>query len=298
MSVADRPAAGSARPGGPSAGTRRSVRRTIRALAFYTALVAGGVILLAPVLWMIAASLMTNADLLSSEVHLIPPTWHPENYVEIFTAFRFGRFVLNSVIVTGSVVVSNVIFCSMVGYGLAKFDFPGKNLVFGFILTTIMVPFTVLIIPLYLTIRELGWINSYPGLIVPFAMTAFGVFMMRQFAMSIPDDYLDAARVDGAGEFRIFLRIAVPLLRPAMAALAIVVFVINWDEFLWPLVVATQDQYRTLPIGLSQFLEQYENQWNLLMAGAVVAAFPVVLLFLTLQKRFLESMQSLAGLSE
>jgi multiple sugar transport system permease protein len=152
------------------------------------------------------------------------------------------------------------------------------------------------VVPLYLIVRQFGWIDTYQALILPFAMSAFGIFLMRQFIVSIPDDYIAAARVDGASEIRIFLEIIVPLSRPAMTTLAILVFVQNWDEFLWPLVVVSSDDLRTLPIGLAKFLGQYQNQWNLLMAGAVVAALPVVLLFLFLQRRFLESLSGLSGI--
>ena len=144
--------------------------------------------------------------------------------------------------------------------------------------------------------RSLDWVDTYQGLIVPFTMSAFGIFLMRQFMLGVPDDYLDAARIDGASELGIFFRIVIPLSRPALVTLAIVTFVINWDEFLWPLVVTTTNNYRTLPIGLAKFLEAYDNEWHLLMAGAVVAALPLVLLFLVMQRRFLEGMAGLSGL--
>jgi multiple sugar transport system permease protein len=267
-----------------------------RGILFYLALTLGLLVFVLPVLWMVSASFMTRQDILSAPVKLLPPVWRPENYLEIFADFNLGRYLLNSVFVTGSIVVLNVFFGSMVGYGLAKFDFPGKNLVFGFILATIMVPFTAILIPLYLIVRAFSWINTYQALIVPFGMTAIGIFLMRQFMLSIPDDYLDAARVDGASELGIFFRIVLPLSGPGMTTLAILTFVTYWDEFLWPLVVTTTDDYRPLTVGLAKFLEQYQTEWNLLMAGAVVAALPVVVLFLVLQRRFFAAMGSLSGL--
>lgn len=277
---------------------KRSFTVAVRSTGFYVVLTAGAILTVLPVLWMVSASFMTRSDVLSTPVHLIPPVWRPQNYQEVFTEFNLGRYLMNSVIVTSSVVILNVLFCSLVGYSLAKFDYPGKGLIFTFIMATIMVPFTVIVIPLYLIVRSFHWVNTYQALIVPFTMSAFGIFLMRQFIFSVPDDYIDAARIDGANELSIFFQIVLPLSRPAMITLAILTFVSNWDEFLWPLVVTTTDQYRTLPIGLAKFLDQYENQWNLLMAGAVVAALPVVLLFLAMQRRFLEGMAGLSGLKE
>jgi multiple sugar transport system permease protein len=270
--------------------------RRVRSAIFYAALSLGLLVFLLPVLWMVSASFMTRSDILSAPVKLWPPDWRPQNYVEIFSDFNLGHYLLNSVFVTGSIVGLNVFFCSMVGYGLAKFDFPGKSLVFGFVLSTIMVPFSAILIPLYLIVRSFGWINTYQAQIVPFAMTALGIFLMRQFMLSIPDEYIDAARVDGATEFGIFFRIVLPLSFPALTTLAILTFVTYWDEFLWPLVVTTTDEYRPLTVGLAKFLEQYQTEWHLLMAGAVVAALPVVLLFLLLQRKFFEAMGGLAGL--
>jgi multiple sugar transport system permease protein len=227
--------------------------RPLRSAAFYGLLLLGLLVFLFPVLWMVSASFMTRADLLASPVNVLPPEWRPQNYIEIFTDFNFGRYFLNSVFVVSSIVALNTIFCSMVGYSLAKFDYPGKNALFAFILSTIMVPFTAILIPLYLIIRELGWVNSYQALIIPFAVNAIGVFLMRQFMLSIPDDYIDAARVDGAGEFGIFFRIVLPMSGPPITTVAIVLFVAYWDEFLWPLVVTTTDEIRPLTVGLSKF---------------------------------------------
>jgi multiple sugar transport system permease protein len=274
----------------------RATRAALGGIVFYGLLSAGAAVILLPVYWMFMASFMERGDVLATPINFVPPIWHPENYVRIFRDFDIGLYFANSVIVTGAVVILNVIFCSLVGYSLAKFDYPGKTIIFLFIMSTVMVPFAVLLIPLYLIVRAFNWINTYPGLIVPFGMSAFGIFLMRQFMLSVPDDYMDAARIDGAGEFSIFWRIVVPLSRPAIVTLAILSFVGNWDEFLWPLIITTTDRYRTLPIGLSRLLEAYQNEWNLLMAGSVVAALPLILLFLVMQRRFLEGMAGLSGL--
>lgn len=263
---------------------------------FYVALTLGAIFVSVPTLWMVSASFMTSAELFSPQVRLLPLELRLENYTEVFTRFNFGRYLLNSCIVTGSVIILNLIFCPLVGYSLAKFRYPGRNLLFIFVLSTIMVPFTAILVPLYLIVRTLGWINTYQGMIVPFAMSAFNIFLMRQFMTSIPDDYTDAARIDGANELTIYIRIILPICQPALVTLAILTFISNWDEFLWMLVVTTGDQFRTLPIGLAKFVEAYQTRWELMMAGSVVAALPAVLVFLAMQRRFLAGIASLSGI--
>lgn len=263
---------------------------------FYIVLTAGMAVANLPVYWMFVASFMTLGDVFSTPVNLIPPEWRPQNYLEIFTDFNIGLYFFNSVVVTSAIMVLECIFCSLVGYSMAKFDYPGKNLIFVFVMATLMIPFAVIVIPLYLIVRSFGWIDTYQALIIPFSMSPIGIFLMRQFILSVPDDYMDAARIDGSSEWGIFWRIVLPLSRPALITLAIIAFVTNWDQFLWPLIVTTTDRYRTLPIGLAQFLQEYQNEWNLLMAGAVIAVLPVVILFLAMQRRFLEGMAGLSGL--
>lgn len=272
--------------------TSRTIGRTLGILA----LAAGAIFVSLPVIYMVSASLMTSQDLFSPQFHLLPTTIYWENYVEVFSKFNFSNYLKNSVFVTSMVVLLNLLFTPMVGYSLAKFDYPGKNLLLIFILATIMVPFTAILIPLFLIIRNLSWVNTYQALIVPFAMSAFGVFLMRQFILAVPDDYLDAGRIDGANELRIYFQIVLPLIQPALVTLAIVVFVANWDEFLWMLVVTTGDALRTLPVGLAKFVEQYRTRYELMMAGSVIAAAPVIILFVAMQRRFLQGMAGLSGI--
>lgn len=260
------------------------------------ALLAGAVIITTPTLYMISTSLMSSQDFFSAQFHLFPTTIYWNNYVEVFAGFNFGNYLKNSMIVTSAIVILNLLFTPMVGYSLAKFDFPGKTLLLLFVLATLMIPFTAILVPLFLIIRSFGWVNTYPGLIMPFAMSAFGVFLMRQFMVAVPDDYIDAGRIDGASELRIYFQIVLPLIQPALITLAIVVFVASWDEFLWMLIVTTGDALRTLPIGLAKFVEQYRTRYDLMMAGSVIAAAPVVLVFLALQRRFLQGMAGLSGL--
>ena len=274
----------------------RKTTRNIGKILGLLALAAGAIFVSMPAIYMVSASLMTSQDLFSTQFHLFPTTIYWENYVEVFAKFNFSNYLKNSLFVTSMVVLLNLLFTPMVGYSLAKFDYPGKNLLLIFILATIMVPFTAILIPLFLIIRGLGWVNTYQALIVPFAMSAFGVFLMRQFILAVPDDYLDAGRIDGANELRIYFQIVLPLIQPALITLAIVVFVGNWDEFLWMLVVTTGDALRTLPVGLAKFVEQYRTRYELMMAGSVIAAAPVVLLFLAMQRRFLQGMAGLSGI--
>ncbi|MBE2236611.1 MAG: carbohydrate ABC transporter permease [Caldilineaceae bacterium] len=274
----------------------RKAFRTLNRILAQLAILAGAIVISVPSLYMLSASFMSSQDFFSTEFHLLPTALYWQNYIDVFVSFNFGNYLKNSLLVTAAVVGMNLLFTPMVGYSLAKFDFPGKTLLLIFVLATIMIPFTAILIPLFLIIRSFGWVNTYPGLIMPFAMSAFGVFLMRQFILAVPDDYIDAGRIDGASELRIYFQIVVPLIQPALITLAIVVFVASWDEFLWMLIVTIGDALRTLPVGLAKFVEQYRTRYELMMAGSVVAAAPVVLVFLAVQRRFLQGMAGLSGL--
>lgn len=275
---------------------RLKAKNIIPRLLFYGLLSLGAIFISVPIIWMVSASFMTTNEIFSPQIKLFPESLRLNNFVTVFTEFNFARYLLNSIIVTGSIILLNLIFCPLVGYSLAKFQYPGRNLLFTFIMATVMVPFTAILIPLYLIIRSLGWIDTYPAMIIPFAMSAFGIFLMRQFMHAIPDDYIDAARLDGASEFRIFLSVIVPISQPALITLALITFIANWDELLWPLIITNSDALRTLPIGLTKFVEAYQTRWELMMAGSVVAAMPAVLIFVLMQRRFLAGMASLSGL--
>lgn len=275
---------------------RLTLRQISGRTLFYGALILGAIVISLPTIWMVSASMMTSQELFSPVVRLLPPAPQLGNFIEVFNRFNFGRYLTNSLIVTGSIILVNLLFCPMTGYSLAKFRFPGKNILFIFIMSTIMVPFTAILVPLYLIIRDLGWINTYQAMIVPFSMSAFGIFLMRQFMSALPDDYTDAARIDGASEFVIFFRIILPISQPALITLAILTFISSWDELLWMLVVTTSDHLRTLPIGLAKFIEAYQTRWELMMAGSVIAALPAILVFLALQRRFLAGFASLSGI--
>jgi multiple sugar transport system permease protein len=273
------------------------VRRRRRGVSWvYVPLSIGLVFLVGPFLWMVASSVKTSAEL-----HHVPPTWIPQtftldNYTTIFAKLNFPQYFVNSVIVATVVVGSNLLFCSMIGYALAKLRFRGKSAVFLIVLATIMVPQTVYLVPLFVLMSNLGLVNSYPGLILPFAAQAFGVFLMRQFIQGIPDELLEAARMDGAGEFTIFRRVVLPLLGAPLATLGILIFLGSWNNFLWPLIIATSDQMYTLPVAVATFsIGQNAIDYGMLMAGSVVLIAPVLLVFLLLQ-RFVQQGIATTGL--
>jgi multiple sugar transport system permease protein len=275
---------------------RPARRRSGGSLWVYIALSIGLVLLIGPFLWMLASSVKTSAEL-----HRVPPTWFPQtftldNYTTIFTKLNFPQYFINSVIVAAVVVGSNLLFCSMIGYALAKLRFPGKNAMFLLVLATLMVPQTVYLVPLFVLMSDLNLVNSLPGIFLPFAAQAFGVFLMRQFIQGIPNELLEAARIDGAGEFAIFWRVVLPLLGAPLATLGILIFLGSWNNFLWPLIIATSDQTYTLPVAVGVFsIGQNAIDYGLLMAGSVVLIAPVLTLFLLLQ-RFVQQGIATTGL--
>jgi multiple sugar transport system permease protein len=226
------------------------------------------------------------------ELRRVPPTWWPQspsldNYTELFARLDFGTYFANSVIVSLAITAGNLLFCSMLGYALAKLDFRGRRLVFSLVIGTLMVPALVTFVPLYVLVANMKLTGSLLGLILPFLAGPFGVFLMRQFISTLPDELIDAARVDGCRELAIFWRVILPLTRPALATLGIITFLGSWNSFLWPLVVAqNQDQY-TLPVGLALASSgQSFTRYGILLAGAVVVLLPVMLVFLRFQRQF------------
>jgi len=256
----------------------------------YVLLTLGLLITVVPFVWMLLGSLKTQ-----SELSQVPPTWLPadptfDNYSRMWNRLDFPRFFLNSAVIAGAITVANLVFTSMVGYALAKLRFAGRDQLFLLVLGTLLVPTSVTMVPLFVLISKLGLLDTYWAVILPSAAAPVGVFLMRQFMLSIPDDLIEAARVDGASEWFIFWRIAMPLSVPALAANAIITFLPAWNALLWPLIVLqSQDKY-TLPVALAIFAKgQFQADYGLLMAGSVVLVVPVILLFLLLQKRFTQS---------
>lgn len=240
---------------------------------------------LLPILWMTTTSFQAGDKMFKLDTEWIPSVWHPENYTGALAAAPFARYFLNSTIVSTAIMAGNVVFGTLAGYGLAKFRFPGDRIVLLLILATLMLPLEVTLVPTFLVIHELGWLNTYQGVAGPLIIDAFGIFLMRQATISIPSDYIEAARIDGAGEFGILWRVILPQCRPALAVLAIFSFRDSWDQYLWPLTVISIDRLRTYPLGLVQFGEDYGNPPTQQMAIAVLATIPVFLLFAVLQRQ-------------
>lgn len=270
-----------------TAPTVRSRDRVAR-IVLYLVLGLGLLVVVGPFLWMLLASVKPEA-----EIRAVPPTWWPEtftwaNFQQLFDRLNFPLYFFNSALVATLVTVGNLLFCSALGYALAKLDYPGKKALFLVVLGMLMVPGMATFVPQFVLVSNLGLANSYAGLVLPFLAGPFGVFLMRQFLLSIPDDLLEAARVDGAGEWRIFFRIVLPLCRPALASLGILTFLSSWNNFLWPLVVATTEDKYTLPVALALYsVGQNRINYGLLLAGAVVVVLPVLIVFLALQRHFL-----------
>jgi multiple sugar transport system permease protein len=258
-------------------------------------LVLGALAILFPFVWMLMTSLKPEPEVITYPPHLFPRHFTVQAYKDVWSQIEFGRLFLNSVIFAGGVTVVSLTLDSLTAYALARLRFPGRELIFWLIIATLMVPFQVLLVPVFLQVFDLHLLNTYAGLIIPRATNGFGIFLLRQFFMSIPRDFDEAARLDGAGEFYIFRKITLPLSLPALATLGIFHFTFNWNDFLWPLIITTNDDMRTLPAGLAVFSGQHETQYSLMMAGAVLTLLPLLIAFLFLQRYFIRGI-ALTGL--
>ncbi|MDQ6637886.1 MAG: carbohydrate ABC transporter permease [Candidatus Dormibacteraeota bacterium] len=265
--------------GRESAALRRSL--------IYIGYTIGLVLVAGPFVWMVAGAFKT-----APELHRIVPTFLPaeptlDNFNTLFQKLNFPLYFLNSAVVAFFVVGANLLFCSMLGYALTKLHFPGRDKIFLLVMATLMVPSTVTLVPLFVLMSAIGLVNTYAGLILPFAAGPFGVFLMRQFIGSIPDDLIEAARIDGASELRIFRSVVMPLCGTPLATLGIFTFLASWNNFLWPLVVSTSERMYTLPVGVATFsIGQHSSDYGTLMAGSVLLVAPVLIVFLLLQRYF------------
>ena len=263
-----------------------------RAIA-WALLFLGGVLMVMPFVYMLSTSLKSGAEVY--ELSLLPRAPTLANYRRLAEASGFPRWFLNSLVIAVLTTLSVLFFDSLVGYTLAKFRFRGRRLVFLAILSTLMIPTEMLVLPWYVMSKNLGWLDTYWGIMFPGMMTGFGTFLMKQFFEGVPDELLEAGRVDGLGEFQLWWRIAMPLVGPALSALAIFTFLGNWTAFLWPLISTTQRELYTLPVGLASFSGEFQREWEMVMAGASVATLPMLLVFVLLQKYIVRGVM-LAGL--
>lgn len=266
-----------------ASGRKVRVRDAVRT-ANLTAL---ALLILIPLVWAVLGSFKSPAELAQRPPTLLPHEWHPENYATALTGFDVARYLTNSVIVVVVATVLTLVVNSMAAYALSRYNFRGKNLLFLVTLATIMIPLQVILIPVYQVTAQLGLTNSLAGVILPAIATPTGVFLLRQYMLTIPDELIDSARVDGVGEFGIFWRIVLPLCRPALAVLAIFSVLWRWNDFLWPLVV-TNESTRTLPVALQRFASQEVVPFNLVLAIAVVSMIPVLICFLIFQKQIVQ----------
>jgi multiple sugar transport system permease protein len=266
---------------------------------FHVLLAAGAVTMILPFLWMISTSLKPESEIFASPAWL-PHVWKWGNYAAAMEAASFGRYFLNTVLYSVLVTLSNLLLCSLAAYAFARLEFRGKNLLFLLVLATMMIPGQVTMVPVFIMLKcwpltggndwlgagGHGLLNSYPGLVLPAAVGAFGIFLLRQFFLTLPRELEDAARLDGCSELGIYWRIILPLSKPALATLGIFTFTAAWNEFLWPLLITSKDSMKTLQIGLQVFQTQYTTRWDLLMAGTVVVTLPVLIIFLAGQRYF------------
>ncbi len=274
--------------------SKKKQQRTAN-LLIYIFLIAGSFIMIVPFVWMIATSFKPL-----DEINTYPPSFFIRKptiaaYLELFRIIPMGRYFLNSLFATTAITVANIFFCSLAGYAFAKHRFFGRDKLFLLLVGSMMIPWQVNLIPSFVIVKKFGWLNSFYGLIIPGMAGAFGIFLMRQFIMNIPDDLIDAAKIDGCTEFTIYRRVILPLIQPALASLAIFTFMAQWNNFVWPLVIIYSSKMRTIPLALSVLNGQFGTNFAMVMAGAVVATAPVLIVFIAFQKYFIKGI-ALTGL--
>jgi multiple sugar transport system permease protein len=252
----------------------------------YTVLVLLGLSMLIPFLWMLSTSLMSELEVYQFPPKFLPSVFHWSNFAEAMTLQPFGRFFLNTIIVASVSVLGQLLFCSMAAYAFARLRFRGRDKIFSLYVGTMMIPAIVTIIPSFLLINSFGWMNTYWALFSPTLSSVWGIFLLRQFFLTIPRELEDAARVDGASELTIFWRIILPLSKPALATLAIFAFMGSWKDFLWPLIVTNRVDMRTVEVGIANFSTLYQTDWPHQMAAAVVVMLPIIVVFSFAQKYF------------
>ena len=265
-------------------------------LLIYLSIAFFGITMILPFLWMVITSLKEDAQVFSWPPSWIPNPVKPQNYVDAWHVASFGRYFINSGIVAITVTAGALFLNSMAGYAFAKFQFPGRNILFIYVLATMMVPIYATMVPIFILLKTIGSLDSYQGLILPFLATGFGIFLMRQFFQTVPTDLIEAARMDGCGEFRTFMQIVLPISKPPLAALGIFTFMNSWNNFIWPLIVVKSNEMRTVPLAIAALSQGlFVMSWPILMAGASFAITPVLVVFLLFQRFFVRGI-ALTGL--
>lgn len=254
------------------------------------ALAAIALLSLAPLAWMVSVSFMPRGEASHFPPPFLPSLATLDNYRELFATTGVARNFANSVLVAGAITLLSLLVNTMAGYAFAKLRFAGRERIFQLLLAALVVPAQVAMLPLFLLMKQLGLVNSYWGVIVPALATVFGIFLVRQYARSIPDELIEAARIDGAGELRIFFQVVLPMLKPVLVTLAIFTFMGAWNDFMWPLIVLTDQEHYTLPVALAALSREHIMDVEMMMAGAVVTVLPVLLLFLVLQRYYIQGL--------
>ncbi|MEJ7819430.1 MAG: carbohydrate ABC transporter permease [Rubrobacteraceae bacterium] len=255
-------------------------------------LVAGACVMIFPLYWMFATAIRPREELFSGEFRLFPSELVWSNFSEAWGKLPFTLFYLNSILIAVIAVAATVFINLLAGYTFAKYDFPGRNVLFLLLISTLMIPIQVIMVPEFLIVSALGWVNTYAGVIAPRAAEAFGIFMVRQFMVSIPDELIEAARLDGAGEFKIFWRVVLPLSWPVVAVLTIFTFMWRWNDFAWPLVVLQDQAAYTVPLGLNLMKGQFFTDWTGIMSMSLVSILPMLLVFIFFQRYFIQGIAS------
>lgn len=271
--------------------------KQVSKFALYGALIAPAGMTLAPLLWMVSASLMPTGQANSFPPSFLPKPITFEHYLSLFTRLNLARYLFNSAFLAVAVTLISLIMNSMAGYAFAKYRFKGRDSIFKLLITSMVIPAQVTMLPLFLMLNKMGFINSYIGVIIPGMAGIFGIFLIRQFAMSIPDSLIEAARIDGAGDFKIYWSIILPLCKPILITLSIFTFMGTWNDFLWPLIVMTDDSMYTLPVALANLSLEHVQDTELMMAGSVMTIAPVLILFAAVQKYYISGIMA-GGLKE
>lgn len=267
-------------------------RRSVESLLLHAVLIAGGLLTLFPLFWMVSASLMRSGEATSLPPSIVPHAATFAQYRELFVRLNLGRAFLSSAIVASVVTVGSVFFGSMAGYAFAKLRFGGRERIFGFLLISLVIPPQVGMLPLFLLMKTLHLVNTYWGAIIPSLTTMFGIFLIRQFMLAIPQDLLEAARIDGASELRIYWSVILPLARPILATLATFMFMSTWNDFMWPLIILSDQSHFTLPVAIANLAGEHVQDVELMMAGSVVTVLPVLVVFIVLQRYYISGLMA------
>ena len=276
-------------------GQIKRLRDLINNTMTYIVLSLFGITMLFPFIWMLSTSLKDPSQVFTSTMQLWPKPFVFKNYIDAWKVIPFGQFYFNSMLVALCVTVGQVVTSSMAAYAFARLKFAGRDKLFMGYLATMMIPYMVTTIPVFVLIKELNWLDTYKALILPSMFTAYGTFMLRQFFMTLPSELEDAAKIDGCSFWRIYWQIIIPLSKPALATLATFTFLANWQSFIWPLIITSSEKMKTLPVGLSYFQDLYTTNWTLLMAAALIVLLPALLVFIVNQK-FITKGIALSGL--